>query len=271
MGSDSLDSYKRKCNTESSGDGSEAATIHRVPCGKRCISRVVEVGGKQVREYRRVMCKKWRCTVCGPKKKKALSWAIGQAVEKYNLVGLMTLTLDPKKIPAGVNSCKYIKAMWRKFRVPVSRYLGKSLSFIWVMELQKNGRAHLHILIDAFLPQRWVSAKWSRYGGGRIVDVRAISSAKAAAWYVSKYLSKGLDGGLADRERRYGKSKNIQLFEKKDTSEWVLLPWGFNAIRNHRNELVLETEYDEYGNPIIFTADREVDYDPEEEYPGLPF
>ena len=183
----------------------------------------------------------------------------------------MTLTLDPKKLPAGINSCKYIKAMWRKFRVPISRFLGKTLSFIWVMELQKNGRAHLHVLIDAYLPQSWVSAKWSKYGGGYIVDVREISSAKAAAGYVSKYLAKSLDGGLPDRERRYGKSKNIKLFEKKDTGNWDLVPWGFDAIRNNRKELVLETEYDEYGNPIIFRAEREIDYDPEKRYPVVPF
>ena len=183
----------------------------------------------------------------------------------------MTLTLDPKKLPVNADSCKYIKARWRKFRVPISRLLGRTLSFIWVMEMQKNGRAHLHILIDDFLPQRWVSKKWARYGGGRIVDVRPVTSAGAAAGYVSKYLAKSLDGGLADRERRYGKSKNISLFEKKESVGWELVPWGFDSIRNHRSELVLETEYDEFGNPIIFSADREVDYDPEEEYPRVPF
>lgn len=269
MASDSLDTYKHKCNGEGLAPASGGA--RRAPCGRRCVTRVIEADGRQVREYRRVPCKKWRCPVCGPKKARALSWEIGEAIEKHGLVAMLVLTLDPKKLQPDTNTCKFIKRLWHKFHMPLKRFLKKKLNYIWVLELQKNGRAHLHVLVDTFIPQRWLSAVWSRYGGGHIVHIERIDDGRKTAGYLAKYLAKSTAGGLADRERRYGTSRAIKLREEKENEGWEMTAPSFDSMRRHLSDIVLETDYDEFGNPTRFVAERQVDCDPERAYPDVPF
>lgn len=276
MDSPSLDSDQHKCN----GDSGEAAgrpdgeaVKYRPPCGRRSISRVVVVDGREVREYRRIPCKKWSCPACGPKKVNMFGWAAGEAASRYELRRLMTLTLDPLQVPEGVKPIKHLKHVWRKFRVPMTRKFGRSVRFLWVLELHKSGMPHLHVLIDEFVPQRWLSATWSRYGGGRVVDIRdAGGDMKKIGWYLAKYLSKGLMNRLPWRERRYGTSKSVKLREDAECGEkWELVPVGLDTIRADRNEVVLESGFDDFGNLIRFLAERDLNPGGNEDYPDVPF
>jgi hypothetical protein len=47
--------------------------------------------------------------------------------------------------------------------------MGKSLPFVGVPEFQKNGNAHLHVLLGQYIPQKWLSHAWQSIGG-RTVD-----------------------------------------------------------------------------------------------------
>lgn len=275
MDSPSLDIDQHKCNSTTT-DGrtpSVQSRLCRPPCGKRCMSRVVTVGGQELREYRRIPCKRWHCQSCGPKKVMIFAHAAGEAAARHELRRLMTLTLDPKLVPPGVKPIKHLKHVWAKFRVPLARKCGPSVSFLWVVELHKSGMPHLHVLVNQYIPQQWLSLKWEKYGGGRIVDIRdAGADLRTVGWYLAKYLSKGLGRRLPAGERRYGASKGITMRESAaDHREWELLPVGLDAIRVERNEVILETGIDEFGNVVWFRAERDLHGSGDEEYPEVPF
>ncbi len=276
MDSPSLDSDLHKCNSnsgEAAGTPGAETVKYRPPCGKRSVSRVVIVDGREVREYRRIPCKKWSCPSCGPKKVKMFGWAAGDAASRYELRRLMTLTLDPQQVPEGVKPIKHLKHVWRKFRIPMSRKFGRSVRFLWVLELHKSGMPHLHVLIDEYVPQRWLSATWSRYGGGRIVDIRdAGGDLRKVGWYLAKYLSKGLRNRLPGRERRYGTSKSVKMRGDAECADiWELVPVGLDAIHAERKEVALEIDTDEFGNLVRFTAERDLNGGSGEDYPEVPF
>jgi len=83
---------------------------------------------------------------------------------------MATLTLDPKKLSATdrKRTDRYIRELWRLMRVYLSRRWGKgkSLPFVGVLEYQKNGNAHLHVLLGQYIPQKWLKRAWQSIGGG---------------------------------------------------------------------------------------------------------
>lgn len=130
--------------------------------------------------------------------------------------------MDPRKGTA-TESWPQIKSTWKKFQTYLARHVGKGVKFLWVIKAQKNGYAHLHILLDRYVPQAWISKAWDRLGGGRIVFIVRANVRKSGP-YLAKYLAKGFDGGLAQGQRRYGSSRDVKLGyapgEKRGT--WVL-------------------------------------------------
>ncbi len=134
-----------------------------------CNSRFGSWGyaNRETGEWIPFRCKSWRCLACGPRKARRLRNQIGVWAEEKQLTRLMTLTLDPQQVQGDVYA--HLSDVWRKFRVYLARQYGR-VSFIWVMELQKNGNPHLHVLVDRFIHQKWASRTWDAVGGGRIVD-----------------------------------------------------------------------------------------------------
>lgn len=170
-------------------------------------------------------CKSWNCETCGPHKASRFRHQAGVWAEKRGLNRLVTLTLDPKKL--GVDPYAYLSRLWRKFRVYLTREYG-SVSFLWVMELQRNGNPHLHILVNKFLHQAWLSRTWDALGGGRIVDVRYVDIHRVRG-YLAKYLNKAWESmAIPERKRRYATSRDIRLWEDPEgdsegaSGQWVL-------------------------------------------------
>jgi hypothetical protein len=115
---------------------------------------------------------------------------VAELAEKYQLKRFVTLTLDPKRIPPGQRSDRYLRNCWRKMRVSFQRKFGQSLRFISVLEYQKSGMAHLHFLVGVYIPQDWLSEAWQAVGGGMIVDIRYVEVHRVAS-YVTPYLTGG--------------------------------------------------------------------------------
>ena len=97
-----------------------------------------------------------------------MSDGIEGAAKEHVLSRLMTLTLDLRKCAEGEDLVARIRDVWRKFRVYLKRKHGQPVKYIAVVERQKSGVPHLHVLVDRFIPQKWISSAWSRLGGGRI-------------------------------------------------------------------------------------------------------
>jgi hypothetical protein len=168
----------------------------------------------------RVNCKTWRCEYCGPRRAKLYKWAIRAAAEKHKLTRLLTLTLDPSTVTG--DPFKYLSDCFSKLRRAWIREYGGAPKYIRVMELQKNGRPHLHILIDRFMPQAWIENRWRRFtrSGRTKPDVRYIDIHRVAR-YLSKYLTTDMLRSTPRWVRRVTCSRSIELLEKKLTGAWT--------------------------------------------------
>jgi len=150
------------------------------------------------------------------------------------------LTLDPEKIARGQSSISYLRETWRKMRVSLKRLLGRSIEFIVVVQRQKSGVAHLHVLIGAYLPQDWLSAAWERVGGGKIVDIRWVDVHRVSA-YLSKYLTDRALAELPSGTRRFSCSQGIVLWPSKlGKSGWWLCVRSIDELREHAKQVYEE-------------------------------
>lgn len=190
-------------------------------CGSLSVRRQVSDGGPY--HYARVSCKRWACSLCGPRRVRQLRFAIIKWATEKDMTRFLTLTLDPRFCTAK-ESVKYIRGCWNKFRTYLKRKYGVSISFITIIEPQKSGYAHLHILVDRFIPQHWITGAWQAVGGGKIVFVRQVEVNRIAA-YLSKYLTKATLLTIVNAKyRRCTTSRDIVLFAKrKPDGKWEVI------------------------------------------------
>ena len=93
---------------------------------------------------------------------------IAQIAQEHKLTRMATLTLDPERVPNRARTDRYIRERWRMMRVLLAREFKGSLSFVGVLEFQKNGNAHLHVLLGQYITQKWLSKAWQSIGGGKM-------------------------------------------------------------------------------------------------------
>jgi hypothetical protein len=141
--------------------------------------------------------------------------------ERHKLNRFLTLTLDPKVL-GNKDPVAYINAVFAKWRTYLKRKFGHSITYIRILEFQKSGNPHFHILVDRFIPQAWIQSTWQAVGGGRFVDIRYVDIHRIAH-YLSKYLSKELLLSAPKRSRRITVSRGIRLIEKRKSD----LVWQF--------------------------------------------
>jgi hypothetical protein len=205
--------------------------------------------GGSGKQYIRIDCGKLTCPKCGWKKAKKYLKAVTKQAERLKLRRFLTLTLDPALIPEGVDSIQHLRACWAKLRV----YIGRSFphtSYISVVELHKSGIAHLHILVSRFIPQPWIKKTWQAIGAGRIVFIKIIDMHRIGA-YLTKYITKELLLMVPWRKKRISTSRDIKLFEKKESSGW-------NYERRNISEIL--QDYLDFGKAKVvfkFEFDRE--------------
>jgi len=165
-------------------------------------------------------CKTWDCSYCAPRKAWRYRQAISAVAEQQGLNRLLTLTLDARKVKG--DPVRYLRRVFSKFRVYLLRKHGSSIKYIAILEFHKSGIPHLHILLDRFIAQRWISAAWSALGGGNVVDIRYVDVHRVSH-YLAKYLTKELLMSAPARSRRVTTARAIRLFEKKPSPiVWVM-------------------------------------------------
>ena len=95
MTSPSLDSKKNNCNNDT--------------CGSVLVTGTYVENGIEYRGFSRLPCKTWGCPYCGPIKAKQLQKRIAKLAKENDLSRMLTLTLDPKKLPEGEDPVKVIR------------------------------------------------------------------------------------------------------------------------------------------------------------------
>ncbi len=165
----------------------------------------------------KISCNSWTCPSCNVKKALRVKYLIKNTVILNNLDYFLTLTLDPKKIPSdflsikGNDTHRYITKLFNNFIVDLKRKTNNSvekLKYVWVLEFQKNGNAHLHILMNKYVDINLIRSIWTRIGGGHIMRVEEIKSLEGISNYVSEYIVKGLKHDL-------NKESYFKYFEKR--------------------------------------------------------
>jgi len=192
--------------------------------GKHCGRFTIRgVDHNSVHTFRRVNCKCWYCSYCGPRKAKRYKHAIRVIAEAHSLNRFLTLTLDPAKIEG--DTVRFLNETFAKFRVYWKRYRGIAPKYIRILEFQKNGNPHFHILIDRYIAHAWIKSAWSAVGGGRMVDIRYVDIHQVSR-YLSKYLTKELLLSAPLRCRRVTTSRGIKLLEKTPSE----IVWEFLRV-----------------------------------------
>ena len=207
--------------------------------------------------HHRSRCKSYRCGLCGPRKIRRVRKSIVRHAVEHRLQRFLTLTLDPKKFPPGLDlnsKIRYLRDCWSKMRIYIRRKLGKSMQFIAVMELQGNGNPHLHALIGSFLDKRWITTAWQALGGGSFTRIEFADIHRVAA-YVSKYISD--DDALVDFPngvRRFSTSRGLSLFERTKTdTTWELVRLPIDRLYRRASRIETENRSPE-GELILFVA-----------------
>ena len=191
--------------------------------GKHCGRFTVygQAPNSSERRYHRVNCKCWKCSYCGPRRAKRYKHAIRVTAEALRLCRFITLTLDPKKIKG--NPVRYLNEAFSKLRVYLQRHHGGSPQYIRILEFQKNGNPHFHILVDRYIEIEWIRTAWVAVGGGFMVDIQFVDVHRVSR-YLSKYLTKDLLMSAPLRSRRVTTSRGIKLFAKTSTeTTWTLV------------------------------------------------
>jgi hypothetical protein len=228
--STSLDEVQINRNT-TRGDAWEEEAFYLRPsglgrgkhCGRFSMRVKDPASGKTI--VKRVHCKSWACSYCGPRRASLSRWRITEWAEKLGLRYFWTLTLPKGKFISAAQAVRLIRRCFNKLRVYLRRHFGESLPFVCVLEFTRAGVPHLHVLFDRFIPQAFMSGAWSALGAGYVVYVKPVTI-KRIARYLSKYLSKDLF--LAEpvprRARRITTSRCIVLFPRLIGPK---LPWEF--------------------------------------------
>ncbi|MDM7920586.1 MAG: hypothetical protein QUS12_15705, partial [Methanosarcina sp.] len=105
------------------------------------------------------------------------------------------LTIDPKKTMRYSDGFYLLKKGWNRLRSWLRRRYG-DFDYFQVMEIQKSGRPHLHVLLSGihWIDHSELSGVWSSYGCGEIVYLKQVDSGNQIKMssYVLKYVNKTL-------------------------------------------------------------------------------
>jgi hypothetical protein len=202
-----------------------------------------------LRFYKRLDCKRSACDHCGPIKARRYRRAIAREAEAHGLTRFLTLTLDPQISPGPDESVEYIRDCFNKFRTYYKREFGAGLQYVAVVELQRSGMAHLHLLINRFVPKAWLDDAWRAVGGGftwiKYTDVHRVSA------YISKYLTKDLFASVPSKKKRISTSRGIHLFEKRQPLGWIRdgrsLEWHYRRHAGLKRRLIADVVADDVG------------------------
>jgi hypothetical protein len=203
-------------------------------------------------QFQRLNCKTWGCSHCGPRRAKRYKHSIRRVAEELRLNRFITLTLDPSKIEG--DPVVYLRETFNKFRTYLRRKYGHAPKYIAVLEFHENGKPHLHVLVDCYIEQAWLSAAWEAVGGGRIVHIRFVD-VQHVSHYLAKYLTVDLLLSAPKGVRRVTCSRGIVLLQKSGNGQsWKLLRANITYLYSRLFQLAVQLQYDDDGLLLSFVA-----------------
>lgn len=173
----------------------------------------------------RRQCGRWECPHCGKVKERKLRKRVNDGFQQEH-TRLLTLTCSTKDYDVQ-KSITTLSRDWDIFCKRLRRRYPK-LKFFKIIEFHRNRRAHLHILVNVFIPQEYISKAWREIHHSPIVWINPVDSVNAVA-YVTKYITKGMqneDGTAAMfyifSRRRFSFSQNFLPVTRADIKKIFL-------------------------------------------------
>lgn len=201
--------------------GVSAVLLGVGPCGRPmrrmlCSEASIVKHGDGFNAAKILYCRSWQCEICRPRRARQL---VAQAIRgKANK--FLTLTVSEASGSDPVDRCRNLIKAWRKLReLIIKEWSPDGLPFLCVIEAQKNGEPHLHIMCRMpYVPQAWISQQMERLIGAPIVDIRDVKSKRKLANYVAKYCGK--DPQRFGTCKRYWQSKDWDTTPKLEKTPW---------------------------------------------------
>lgn len=171
------------------------------------------------------MCKSWDCARCA-------TWMRGNLLESVERIAkerpalrrFITVTLDPKRVPAHKSKAEYLGECWNRLMTRLRReYDG--ISFLAFSHFHQ-GEPHRQAIVDRYIPQEQLSDWAYEAGFGEVADIRAVN-ARNVAKYLTKYLADGALANAPDGFHRYSSSADLDLEVRgpssDDDRDWQLM------------------------------------------------
>jgi len=188
-------------------------------------------------------CKTWACPYCGARRARLWRYlaAFGgdTLLDAGHELAFVTLT-----------SHRFIKTplagvlVWRKAWPKLSaRWRRKSpgVQYLYVGEVSKLGRFHVHIITTATLPTRWYKDNAPETGLGYIAKAIPIETGLECGNYITKYLTKAIaHGGWPKYWRR------VNVSRKWPKPEELPTPYDWTSLGPHQGRVKGEIASYEY-------------------------
>lgn len=152
-------------------------------------------------------CKSRWCVPCGVARAAKMRRSVKAQLQQWERVRFVTLTLRHSNTPLKdqIDRLQASFNLLRKRRVWLDSVDGAA-AFVEVKVSEKDGLWHVHahvLCVGKWIDQRALSREWHAItGDSSIVDVQLARSERDIAGYVTKYVTKPLDGTVfSDRDR----------------------------------------------------------------------
>lgn len=179
--------------------------------------------GEAATAARPLRCRSWQCDHCCPNRKKQLI-ALGMSGKPNRF---LTLTVNPALYNSPDERAEQLARAWRLIRKRMKRkFRWQRIPFLAVVEKQKSGEPHLHILLRCpYIPQAWLSEQMRDLMHAPIVDIRWITDQGKVAGYVAKYCGK--EPHRYRNTKRYWRSPDwcLESFQADDAITGTVLCW----------------------------------------------
>lgn len=147
-------------------------------------------------------CRRWRCPVCGPRKR----WRLVLRVVAAKPNRMVTLTCRHEVSPEHQHTS--IVRSWPKLTRHLRSTLEGECEYLRITEQCADGYPHFHALFrSSYIERDEVVKLWQRETGAHIVDIRKAHGRSAS--YVAKYLTKACSSSKEFSRQRITVSKNF--------------------------------------------------------------
>lgn len=185
-------------------------------------------------------CHSYFCEKCSKIKRMNLLSRLKKCFNE-NDYRFLTLTLDQNKYTPieAINNISHFFELLRK-RLKYENY---NFNYFKIVELQKNNIAHLHIILNMYIPNDLIKKHWLDITGSPIIKINKIDSIGKLSVYLLKYLSKNIASYHTElfyftNKRRYSYSKYLGM-PKLDKKNYIDTNIFFNAETNFTDKIKL--------------------------------